>query len=265
MQPHLIAATNAAYTAATYLLNRQQLASRLMSNDDMNDFLAETEEKAREIILEKLQEAFPSIPCVSEVSGYTVNPDKMVWIVNPIDGAVNYFLQKSEWGVSIALRQENLICSGTITFPAHNDMFYLDKAPDAPRYEVCRNNKPFEVARRIYQPQETRFNVAWTDRIHNELASDLEVTRRLYEASSYPTCTMCGIWDIRSVLLGYTHGVAFRRPHLVHMTAAAIIARVAGCNVTKFDGTLWEPGSSLLCTRISQYQHKEIVKTLTGV
>ncbi len=265
MSAYLSAASDAAFVASQFLIRNREKAWQLPTTAFMSDFISDTDTKADELIREHLQARFPHIPYGSEEIGHVEDSNQLAWVVDPINGSFNYCLQDGRWGISIALRKGKRIIAAALTFPMLDDYFTLEETTsEASGYRVLRNNILFDVVPRTYPPQETRFHVGWTKRGHMEVARDLEVTRRLYEASSYPVNTMCGTYDVRSVLIGQAHGAAFRRPGLKDLAGAAAIAKAAGCNVTQFDGSPWELGSSMLCTRVAQYQHAEYVAALKG-
>ena len=56
------------------------------------------------------------------------NKDKKnTWIIDPIDGTVNFLHGIPHFAISIALKSNNEIVSGLIFDPIKNEMFYAEK------------------------------------------------------------------------------------------------------------------------------------------
>ena len=70
---------------------------------------------------------------------------KNTWIIDPIDGTVNFLHGIPHFAISIALRSNNEIISGLIFDPIKNEMFYAEKNNGAyfnnQRIRVSKKNK----------------------------------------------------------------------------------------------------------------------------
>ena len=92
------------------------------------DFVTNADLKAEKIIIEELKKAKPNYSIVSEESGVENNKDKdNTWIIDPIDGTVNFLHGIPHFAISIALKSNNEIISGLIFDPIKNEMFYAEK------------------------------------------------------------------------------------------------------------------------------------------
>ena len=92
------------------------------------DFVTNADLKAEKIILEELKKARPNYSIISEESGVEKNKDKNnTWIVDPIDGTVNFLHGIPHFAISIALKSKDEIVSGLIFDPIKNEMFYAEK------------------------------------------------------------------------------------------------------------------------------------------
>ena len=92
------------------------------------DFVTNADLKAEKIILEELKKARPNYSIISEESGVEQNKDKNnTWIVDPIDGTVNFLHGIPHFAISIALKSKDEIVSGLIFDPIKNEMFFAEK------------------------------------------------------------------------------------------------------------------------------------------
>ena len=117
-----------------------------VSKKGPSDFVTNADLKAEKIIIEELKKAKPSYSIISEESGIEKNKDqKNTWIIDPIDGTVNFLHGVPHFAISIALKSNNEIISGLIFDPIKNEMFYAAKDNGAffnnHRIRVSRKNK----------------------------------------------------------------------------------------------------------------------------
>ncbi len=92
------------------------------------DFVTNADLKTEKIIIEELKKAKPNFSIISEESGVENNKDKKnTWIIDPIDGTVNFLHGIPHFAISIALMSDNEIISGLIFDPIKNEIFYAEK------------------------------------------------------------------------------------------------------------------------------------------
>ena len=92
------------------------------------DFVTNSDLKAEKIILEELIKARPNYSIISEENGIKNNKDKNnTWIIDPIDGTINFLHGIPHFAISIALKSKNEIVSGLIFDPIKNEMFFAEK------------------------------------------------------------------------------------------------------------------------------------------
>jgi myo-inositol-1(or 4)-monophosphatase len=92
------------------------------------DFVTNSDLKAEKIIIEELKKARPNYSIISEENGIEDNKDKEnIWIIDPIDGTINFLHGVPHFAISIALKSNNEIVSGLIFDPIKNEIFYAEK------------------------------------------------------------------------------------------------------------------------------------------
>ena len=99
-----------------------------VSKKGPNDFVTNSDLKTEKIIIEELKKAKPNYSIISEENGIVNNKDiKNTWIIDPIDGTINFLHGVPHFAISIALKSNNEIVSGLIFDPIKNEMFYAEK------------------------------------------------------------------------------------------------------------------------------------------
>ncbi len=99
-----------------------------VSKKGPTDFVSNADIKAEKIIIEELKKAKPNYSILSEENGYDKQKDKKnTWVIDPIDGTINFLHGIPHFAISIALKSNDEIISGLIFDPIKNEMFYAEK------------------------------------------------------------------------------------------------------------------------------------------
>ena len=117
-----------------------------VSKKSPKDFVTNSDLKVEKIILDELEKARPSYSFISEEKGIKKNKDtKNTWIIDPIDGTVNFLHGVPHFAISIALKTNDEIVSGLIYDPIKDEMFFAEKNNGAfynnQRIRVSNKNK----------------------------------------------------------------------------------------------------------------------------
>ena len=87
------------------------------------DFVTNSDLKTEQIIIDELKKAKPNYSIISEENGIENNKDKSnTWIIDPIDGTINFLHGIPHFAISIASKPDNEIISGIIFDPIKNEM-----------------------------------------------------------------------------------------------------------------------------------------------
>ncbi len=99
-----------------------------VSKKSPSDFVTNSDLKAERIIIEELEKARPNFSFISEENGIKKKKDtNNIWIIDPIDGTINFLHGIPHFAISIALKSNNEIVSGLIYDPIKDEMFYAEK------------------------------------------------------------------------------------------------------------------------------------------
>lgn len=78
-----------------------------------------------------IKKKFPHHNILSEEMGEIDNCDKITWIIDPLDGTVNFAHQIPMFAVSIAIQNASEIVSGVIYHPLTDELFVAEKSKGA--------------------------------------------------------------------------------------------------------------------------------------
>ena len=117
-----------------------------VSKKGPKDFVTNSDLKVEKIIIEELKKARPNYSILSEENGYNENKDlKNKWIIDPIDGTINFLHGIPHFAISIALMTNGEIVSGLVYDPIKDEMFFAEKNNGAyfnnHRIRVSNRNK----------------------------------------------------------------------------------------------------------------------------
>ena len=122
MKQYLDAAENAA-RAAGKLLRQNFRGHKRVKVLAAHDIKLEIDVQAQELIGKLLLEKFPAHALYGEEGIVGDQSSDHQWIVDPLDGTVNYFYGIPHFCVSIALRLQNEIVVGVIYDPVRDEMW----------------------------------------------------------------------------------------------------------------------------------------------
>ena len=99
-----------------------------VSKKGPSDFVTNSDTKVEKIIIEELKKARPYYSIISEENGIQINKDKNnTWVIDPIDGTINFLHGVPHFAISIALKTRDEIVAGLIFDPIKNEMFFAEK------------------------------------------------------------------------------------------------------------------------------------------
>jgi len=186
-----------------------------VSKKGPSDFVTNSDLKVEKIIIDDLKKAKPNYSIISEENGIEKNKDKNnTWIIDPIDGTMNFLHGIPHFAISIALKSENEIISGLIFDPIKNEMFFAEKDSGA-----FFNNHRVKVSKK------------------NELDDCLFVTgdKNLQESSLSYRKSGCAALDMAYVAAGRYDGYFQQNVNLWDIAAGIVLVKEAGGIVNNID------------------------------
>lgn len=92
------------------------------------DFVTNADQKAEQVVFEELSKARPGYGFLMEERGAVEGTDKSHrWIVDPLDGTLNFMHAQPHFAVSIALEREGELVAGVVYNPATDELYHAEK------------------------------------------------------------------------------------------------------------------------------------------
>ncbi|MFQ5784247.1 MAG: inositol monophosphatase family protein [Alphaproteobacteria bacterium] len=125
--------SQAAYRAARGLVRDfGEVENLQVSRKGPNDFVTAADIQAEKVLRRELSHARPAYGLVLEESGEVAGEDgARRWIVDPLDGTLNFLHGIPHFCISIALEQEGEIVAGVIYDPLRDELFRAEKGGGA--------------------------------------------------------------------------------------------------------------------------------------
>jgi len=93
-----------------------------------SDFVSSADKKAEKILINELKKSRPDYSFLSEEAGEIKSENSEYnWIIDPIDGTLNFLHGIPHFAISVALEKKNEIICGVIYDPIKNEMFMAEK------------------------------------------------------------------------------------------------------------------------------------------
>jgi myo-inositol-1(or 4)-monophosphatase len=136
----LTAAVGAARAAGAVALARQGSLGPAQSKG-AKDIVTEADFECDRLIRARLREQFPDHSLLTEEEGTLDQDSDYRWIVDPIDGTVNYAHGIPLWGVSVGLSHRGKMLCGALFLPATDELYTVVAGSGA-----FRNGAPLRVS-----------------------------------------------------------------------------------------------------------------------
>ncbi|MBI2591399.1 MAG: inositol monophosphatase [Candidatus Brennerbacteria bacterium] len=95
------------------------------------DILAEADLKSERIIIDCIKKNFPNHSILSEEKGEENNSSEFRWIIDPVDGTINFSRGIEEFCISIAVEQNKQLILGLIYNPLSDKLYSAEKGKGA--------------------------------------------------------------------------------------------------------------------------------------
>ncbi len=226
----MIDVARAAARAAADLL-RTAHAEHVRGKGNPRDLVTEWDLRSEDVIRRVLAERAPGIPVLGEEGGQAGGNGEVRWLVDPIDGTVNFAHGLPIWSVSIALEQRGEAIAGVVVAPALGWWFEAEAgagARDAAggRLAVSRRTRLDQALLSTGFPYDRATNPDNNFAEWEHLQRRAGACRRLGSASL----------DLCMVACGWLDGYWERHLKPWDVAAGALIAAEAGATVTNTTG-----------------------------
>jgi myo-inositol-1(or 4)-monophosphatase len=118
--------------ARTLIRDFNEVENLQVSRKGTNDFVTAADLKAEQTLKEELAKARPGFGFLLEESGAVKAKDgRSRWIVDPLDGTLNFMHSLPQFAISIGVEQDGELVAGIVFDPIKDELFWAEKGRGA--------------------------------------------------------------------------------------------------------------------------------------
>lgn len=114
-------------SAAAVMKEYFEKAFTISNKEGINNLVTEVDHKSEEVIFSIIKQNFPDHFILSEESGEFIQDSEYKWIIDPIDGTVNYANGIPICCVSIGIEKNGVMELGAVYNPFINEFFFAQR------------------------------------------------------------------------------------------------------------------------------------------
>lgn len=197
------------------------------------DLVTEADISSNKYLVQKIKNKYSDHGIISEELGnYNTNKD-FVWIIDPLDGTINFAKGVPLFVILIALAKNGKIILSSIYDPVHKELFFAKKGKGA-----LLNNKKIICSNGKYISQSMGM---LSDRVNEQRIRILSELSRLNKGENFSINIFSSIGvSAACVASGRSDWVISVGGKIWDYAAPALLAEEAGCTVTNSQGKPWE-------------------------
>ncbi len=244
--------------AATRLIRASagQLVSDQVSRKGFKDLVTSTDVAAQDIIIRILNEACPDYGIVAEEQGGEARFGEPRWIIDPIDGTVNFAHGLPPFAVSIALENEGATQVGVVLEAARGELFTAIRGQG-----TFRNGAPVTVSSRP-RLKSSVVATGFPFKSFGTLSEQMEVLQRFLIETRGVRRFGAASLDLAYVACGLFDGFYESDLKVWDIAAGSLLITEAGGRVSDFGGeTGHVDGTSIVAT--NGWVHEEMLLLVT--
>ncbi len=232
-------------------------AFTITNKEGMNNLVTEVDHKSEAAIIEIIKNEFPSHFILSEEVGALEQDSEFKWIIDPIDGTVNYANGIPICCVSIGIEQAGKMIMGAVYNPFMNEFYFAEKGLGA-----TLNDKKINVTTRkeiIKSCLVTGFPYTYLDEKNGPLQVFEKFIRKGIPVRRLGSAAIDLCW----VAAGRFDGFYEHQLSAWDSAAGFIIVEEAGGKVTNLKGETYNPYQpGLIAT--NGLIHDDVVRIVNG-
>ena len=208
---------------------------QISNKEGINNLVTEVDHAAEETIIATIKETFPGHQILSEECGELYQDSEYKWIIDPIDGTVNFAHRIPICAVSIGLEQAGKMILGGVFNPFTNELFIAEKGQG-----TTLNGKKVTVSKQASVASAclvTGFPYSYLD----EPNGPLDVFDRFIRKGVPVRRLGSAAIDLAWVACGRFDGFFEHKLAAWDSAAGFLLVEEAGGKVTQFDGEYYNP------------------------
>ncbi len=225
--------------------------------DGPNNLVTEVDKASEKLIMEIIHQQFPDHFILSEEIGEVIMDSAYKWIIDPIDGTINFAKGIPLCCVSIGIEKDGEVIMGAVYNPMMNEFFFAEKNKGA-----TLNEKPIRVSSQdkvIHSCLVTGFPYTYLE-MEN---SPLDVFSRLIRSGVPVRRLGSAAIDLCWVAAGRFDGFYEHHLHPWDSAAGFLMVEEAGGKVTGFKGQAFTPYQPQIVATNGQI-HNELLQWISN-
>lgn len=228
------------------------------SKSTPNDLVTEADEISERLLVRRIRDRFPDQGILTEEGTARSSLDsEWLWLVDPLDGTVNYAHGLPSFSVSIALVHAGQIVCGVVYDPCQRLRFAAEQGQGA--WESGRRLHVSSAPTLGQAMVSTGFPYRMVDNPENNLREFYQVALRAQAVRRLGVASLDLAWVAAGALDGYWE--ANLQPW--DWAAGALLVEEAGGRVTDYEGRPWKVGMTRLAATNGLY-HEELLAVIRG-
>src|SRR5678816_1812730 len=100
---------------------------KISSKEGVNNLVTEVDHASERVIFDVIKKAYPDHHILSEEAGELVQDSQYKWIIDPIDGTVNFAHRIPLCCISIGIEHNGQMILGAVYNPFMNELFIAER------------------------------------------------------------------------------------------------------------------------------------------
>ena len=207
-----------------------------VSTKGPGDFVSSADKRTEKILIDELQKAHPNYGIITEEKGIINKSNtKNRWIIDPIDGTMNFLNGIPQFAISIGYEENGEIKCGVIFNPIMNEMFLAEKGNGA-----FLNNQRIRVSKqkKINDALLVTGGPKGASKIKNKIYSEyINISNNVANVRKFGSAAL----DMAYVACGRFDGYWQRELNYWDVAAGIIILKEAGGFINFFEEDISSP------------------------
>ncbi len=219
------------------------------------DIVTDVDVVVNTVIVEKIKAAFPDHGIQSEEAPQYQPDAAYQWIIDPIDGTINFFRRTPLFAVSIAIAKDNELIHAAIYDPVHDILYSAEKGKGALENGVKTHTSTLPSLQNSFGCYPSKLSRTSHDLFH-------KLVPQVYDKNVWFTAFSSATISATQVASGKRDWFLSLAPKVWDLAAAALILSEAGCAVTNLEGTPWRLSDTSGMLAANPDIHRELLAIL---
>jgi myo-inositol-1(or 4)-monophosphatase len=236
--------------------NHPDLKSSVKSGG-INDLVTEADHASDKAIIETIRAHYPDHFILSEETGNVPTTSAYKWIIDPIDGTINFAQGIPICCVSIGIEKDGEMILGIVHAPFLNEVFYAEKGVGA-----FLNDQPISVSKQTELNRSclvTGFPYSYVDSENGPLQVFERFIRKGVPVRRLGSAAIDLCW----VAAGRFEGFYEHKLNAWDSAAGFLLVEEAGGKVTDFAGNHYSPYQPHICAT-NGLIHEDLLMVING-